>query len=281
MRIVVVYKYSIEELAGYLASRMPPGLYVPLAAFLAAAAFAATNSAIAWQWLWAVWLALLLVLQFRLWDDIADLEFDRIHNPDRVLCRTVNLHRFYYVGGALALINGVLIGVSHEGLARIGGFVTLCLAVLAWYRWRPRDSGYLLLNAHVILLKYPAIVWLITPESVSDKWLNFFCCLVSVYLVFSIYEILHDERLRMLRGIAWLLVTQMILVTSTWVLVALEMRESATLGFMIVWAGVVSASVLLGAFHLFRMRQRPTPSVYGYFVIGLIAYLGLSLETNQ
>jgi len=283
MQIVAVYEYSIRELGDYLAGRIPPGIYLPLAAFLAVAAFAATSSAITQDWLWTVGLAFTLVLQFRLWDDIADLGHDRIQHPDRLLCRTANIRHFYYVAGSLALINAVLITFSFQGWDRIGGFLTLCLGLLAWYHWRPRESGYFLLNGHVVLLKYPAVVWLITPELEGGPGgrLNFVCCLLSVYLIFAMYEILHDQRSRALNGVAGVLGGEMILLTSTWVVIAWGMRESATSGLLVVWAGVVSSTVLLSVFHLFRMGERPNRSVYGYFPIGCIAYIGLSLETLQ
>ena len=71
----------------YLAERFPPALFGPaLAGLTAAAAWTAAEPSPAATARTLV-LAALLVAQFRLWDDLEDIDRDRIVSPGRVLVR--------------------------------------------------------------------------------------------------------------------------------------------------------------------------------------------------
>ena len=70
----------------YLAERLSPAIFVPAAALIALVSHTAGGHA-ADSWLLDLLLALLLIAQFRLWDDLADREHDRRAHPERVLVR--------------------------------------------------------------------------------------------------------------------------------------------------------------------------------------------------
>ena len=71
----------------YLRERYPFRFFLPLAAAFTAAAFVdgmpRGQADIFLCWV----VAFSMVFQFRLWDDLGDLPYDRIHHSQRVLCR--------------------------------------------------------------------------------------------------------------------------------------------------------------------------------------------------
>ena len=120
---------------GYLSSRVPFRLFVPLAAFLVSAGFASVPSADMTHWLLATVVAFLLVLQFRLWDDIADLERDRAQHPQRWMCQSDDLSPFYSAAAILVVTNACVLTLMSDYL--VGGIVfpLLCLALLGSRRY--------------------------------------------------------------------------------------------------------------------------------------------------
>lgn len=143
-------------------------------------------------------MALLLVLEFRLWDDLCDVELDRISHPERVLCRVTTLQPVWALCGLLMAIN-----VGCAWLAR-GWWAAATLAGLhgllaAWYGCRGR-SHRPVSHYHVVLLKYPVFVWIlggIRPADAFDPRL--FLSAALVYLGLCLYEVAHDGQLRRLR----------------------------------------------------------------------------------
>lgn len=109
---------------------------------------------------WLLLATCLFVLAFRLWDDLADLEFDRLHHPDRCLVRSADLRPFYAAQWLLlASLAVFLLVFPQEG--RILPFLGLVAAFLAIYRvttGRPRLRS---VRTALVLAKYPAFVLLL------------------------------------------------------------------------------------------------------------------------
>jgi hypothetical protein len=177
--------------AGYLAERVRPIVFLPvLAALWLAAMWAAGRETSASR---ALSLALLacVLLQFRLWDDLEDLGHDRRFHPDRVLVHAPP-GPFWLLLGALTV--AALAIAAAAGPAALVPLTTLDLAFLAAYRVvRPRVPGGLW-RYPVLLSKYPAFV-LITAAAagaVADI-ARIAAVMVTAFAGACVYEALHDR----------------------------------------------------------------------------------------
>ncbi len=97
----------------------------------------------------------LLLLLFRLWDDLADANHDAMAHPTRVLPRS--LHRDAFV--TVACVTGLLAaGVLAMSRLRMQGelFVSTCAVLGGVYAVLPRTARRV--RAALIPLKYPAMV---------------------------------------------------------------------------------------------------------------------------
>ncbi len=142
-----------------------------------------------------VLLALLLLLEFRLWDDVADLPRDRAAHPERVLCRAASLAPFRTAGVGVGVAAALLLAWPRPAVAGLVVLAALTAAFLLWYRgpgparWGPAAG------AHVVLLKYPAFVAILRePDRPLDAVLGL--AAAAVYLALCVHELLDDRRLR-------------------------------------------------------------------------------------
>jgi 4-hydroxybenzoate polyprenyltransferase len=109
---------------------------------------------------WLLLATCLFVLAFRLWDDLADLEFDRLHHPDRCLVRSADLRPFYAAQWLLlASLAGFLMIFPQGG--RILPFLGLVAAFLAIYRVTASRPRLRSMRTVLVLVKYPAFVFLL------------------------------------------------------------------------------------------------------------------------
>ncbi|MDD5058879.1 MAG: hypothetical protein PHQ60_13500 [Sideroxydans sp.] len=140
-------------------------------------------------------LAALLIIQFRLWDDLADRAYDAALHPHRVLVNTPYLRSFRLVCIVLALpvANVLLI----HGLDHLLVYAALLAAMSALYAVRANALSRLL-RAHLVLLKYPVFIWLCAWNVGEGKWLPF---AIGMYLALCLFEIASDAALR--TGTSW------------------------------------------------------------------------------
>ena len=162
---------------------MPAPLFGALVLLLVGAAALGGTPSAAWA-LAAGATALLLVFQFRLWDDLADAPLDRVAHPERHLPRSESAAPFH---AALAVTGGVsLLAVFFlSGAAAAAGLLGANALFAAWYRRTPekrkRIPGTLLL-----LAKYPVFVLLLAPAPRDPVLLALACA--AVYAVACLYE---------------------------------------------------------------------------------------------
>lgn len=128
---------------------------------LAAALFSVAEPLIRLPWL--VVTSLLLVLAFRLWDDLADLEHDRLHHPRRCLVRTAQL-RSFHVALWLMIAGLTILLCCTVGGARASAFIALLVAFLALYRATAMWRDLRPLRVSLVLAKYPAFVLLLSDD---------------------------------------------------------------------------------------------------------------------
>jgi hypothetical protein len=167
----------------YWAERFPPVLFVPAAVLIALAARAGNLPGLA-----DVARALLLLGQFRLWDDLADRERDRRAHPERLLVSAASATPFSLLCGLLGAIN-IAISAYVDGLVAAVLLVLLNAAAAAWYTWRPARrtaAGDL-----VLLTKYPAFVMVLASGSPAPSS-HVFLTAAFIYGGACAFEIWHD-----------------------------------------------------------------------------------------
>jgi 4-hydroxybenzoate polyprenyltransferase len=173
-------------LMAYAAERLPLRLLVPVATLLAlasamagwpgAAAFAADAG-----------IALLLFMQFRLWDDLADRHRDRVRHPDRTLCGAASPLPIVWACLALAVVN-LAIASARGGVAfwTLAGFH---LALGGFYLLRGRRTA---VADHLLLVKYPALVLVLAGPRAAAAPVATAGAMTAVYLAACAYEAWHD-----------------------------------------------------------------------------------------
>lgn len=183
MEISVSSASFAEPLAVWLGERMPPRLYGLAAGVILAGAAVAGSPTLVWLPCAGATLTLLL-LQFRLWDDLADVPRDRVEHPERFLPRCASYAPFHAALGAAGVASVLAVGFL-SGLYAALGLVALNAAAALWYRRAPaRRTGPL--GSLVVLGKYPAFSALIAPAPLDPPALAGAC--LAVYLAFCAYE---------------------------------------------------------------------------------------------
>ncbi|MBC7965883.1 MAG: hypothetical protein H7Z17_08155 [Fuerstia sp.] len=184
----------MNDFLRYRRERLPMPLVLSVAALLTVAATAVSERVRAADVVWNVALAGLLMIQFRLWDDLNDIDKDRIDHPDRVLCRLVSHSHFRFVLAILFIINSVALSLSKSPQSATV-FVVLNVVFLLWYSVL---RGYFnaFLHVHLVLTKYPVFAFLIADEPTSKNKTSVVLMMVVVYGGACIYEYLHNRHAR-------------------------------------------------------------------------------------
>jgi 4-hydroxybenzoate polyprenyltransferase len=143
--------------------------------------------------------AFLLVVAFRIWDDLSDRPRDRERHPTRVTAQAESVTPLVIVAGLLGTI-----GILLTSLGLILLIYSIALAV--WYRTRTSHSS---LGTHLLLAKYPAFTFAMIGD---DRAFTPRAVLVTaiVYLAACVYEWMHDARApigRMARAVEVTLLT--------------------------------------------------------------------------
>jgi 4-hydroxybenzoate polyprenyltransferase len=195
-----------EELPGalirkYWAERFPPSMAVAVPLLLGVAGQVGGSRSL-YTFPADVLLAFLLFAQLRILDDLADRQRDvRIH-PERVLVRTTSVRPIAAAALALgtATIAFLLIreaspvgptlrsGDTHA----IGSYLLLIGFLSAWYAER---RGRTLLGDHLLLAKYPVLVWIIATSRIETtaSSAQLALSMLATYLAACVYEALHDD----------------------------------------------------------------------------------------
>jgi 4-hydroxybenzoate polyprenyltransferase len=170
----------------YWRERFAPGRFVPAAVLLAMAA-TATSGGGANDWAVRTCLALSLIAQFRIWDDLADRRRDRHMHPTRVLVAASSARPFVLQAIALAAINLALLA-AIEGPAAARLLLAVNAAAAAYYVLRTphRTIG----SDLVLLAKYPAFVLMLSGTDARPGRL--LLALATTYAAACAFEAWHD-----------------------------------------------------------------------------------------
>ena len=154
----------LAELLAYARERIAVPRVPLLALFLAAAGFAVEPSRGVGDGLLRVALLLLLVVQFRLWRDVADRDYERSRHPGRVLARHRGRAIAFLVSLAVLAVPIVALLVNFDDAARrVTGYGVLALAFAVVYGSSASSHGRVMRTAW-LLLQYPAFVLLAIPH---------------------------------------------------------------------------------------------------------------------
>lgn len=196
---------SAETMRRYLSERYPSQRFVLLALVLAAAGLLAvptsehlgTVAALS-SGLRASFVAYLIVLSLRLWDDLEDRERDARLHPDRITVRVASVTPLRYLQWVSAAVASVFIATGAQPTTRLIVLSLLVTLLGIWYRARVSLAPSSVVVAHVVLLKYPVIAYLVAPgvvRGVSGLALAA-PVLMTVYLLLCIHEGVDDPELR-------------------------------------------------------------------------------------
>jgi hypothetical protein len=170
----------------YWSERFDLERFVPAAALLALAGAAAASGGVIEGCIDSI-LALALLAQFRLWDDLADRERDRPRHPERVLVAAATVTPFVAQTVALAAVNLLAVEFFHgPGAARL--LLALNAAAGAYYFLRPAErttAGDL-----VLLAKYPALVAVLAGTPAQPLRLT--VAALVTYAAACAFEAWHD-----------------------------------------------------------------------------------------
>jgi len=268
-----------KALGKYFCTRFPLMQFGPLAIFIAAAGLAPAPPGLLSEWTVAATLALILILQFRLWDDIADRELDRVLHPGRILCQVHDIKPFLVTALVLSALCGVLLAWYHDQSARNAAYLLLCAMLFAWYRLRPALTDQGLLNSMLVLFKYPVIAWLISSPDANPDTPLLFSCLLSVYLIFILFELLDDHKLGQRPGATSSLLASLGFLLCVWVFIALWTRPHAGQLPWVAWSLIITGTLLLGLSEISMPGDRKAKRRgSGFFLLGLLAYSTVAIE---
>jgi hypothetical protein len=221
MEISAVFGSWTDPVGRYLETRFHAGVFVPCAVFLLVVALAGGAAPNAGDTALAVAVGLGLLLQFRLMDDLADRERDRVAHPGRVLPAAPALAPFHALLACTFLFNLAALGAPAAGGSRSAVFVGLT-AFYGWWYGRLRDHvSRSVVRYHVVVAKYPVFVFLVGAGEGVGRRLA--AAMTLAYLCFALYEALHDDELRASAAVA------RVVVLETWALFAVALAMAADL----------------------------------------------------
>ena len=178
--------------AAYLGERFRTAVFVPATALhLLLALWASGAAPTAARLLPAASLASLLLLQFRLWDDLEDRDRDGRTHPERVLV-VASPAPFRLALVAIGLANLAALAAAPSALAPTG-LVALDVSFAAAYRLRGKVSDGVW-RFGVLLLKYPIFVALLAATAGTPPAFRLAVAMAVMYAAAASYEIHHNRR---------------------------------------------------------------------------------------
>jgi len=194
----------------YWRERYPVSVFLPFAILIAAAGTAAGGSlpTVRGAVIGCV-LAYTLVLVFRIGDDLADLDSDRVRHPARVLVRSSRVTPIIVFALVIAAADVLIMLTEPRPSARIAAFTGISLFLGLWYHQRARLRAGPLASAHVVLLKYPVISLLTCANWDHLTLRTALPSAGAIYLGLCIYEQVHDRTVRESRGARWIFAAEM------------------------------------------------------------------------
>ena len=204
---------SRELIVRYLRERARLSVLVPLAAVMAAIGGWTGGQVNGWtgqrraiEFALATVTALVLMLAFRVWDDLEDRSRDAREHPSRVTVVANSVRPLIVVALVLGVSGVLLVVRGPKSGARLAAIGAAFVILAVWYRLR-RASDRAVFNAHVVLLKYPLLAFAATPFAPSLG------ALVALYLILCVSEVVDDRTLRASILARWIAISECALVS--------------------------------------------------------------------
>lgn len=178
----------------YFQERLQWRRFVPVLLLLTFAAVWASNARAPGVWCPAAVLMALIVVQFRLWDDLSDRDRDRVTHPNRVLV-SADPRPFQRLAGALAAAGlAVAWGLGGGGpLLALTGLNLVFAALYAGIRPQLNETVW---RFPVLLAKYPAFVAIVAFAIGRPAAGRMTVAALLVYGAAQIYEAIHSGPAR-------------------------------------------------------------------------------------
>ena len=135
-------------------------------------------------------LAIVLLAQFRIWDDVADRERDAITHPERVTVRATTLVPLVVASALMGLGGFAIVVLRSSSPATANALAGLNLMMALWYWGRGARS---LLGDHVLLAKYPMFVLIIVLSRRATLTPPLWLAMSATFLAACVYEAAHDR----------------------------------------------------------------------------------------
>jgi hypothetical protein len=268
MEIVALFRLRMIDLVGYGRTRFPAGIYLPLALFLYTAGLAAGWPETVAEGGISLFMACTLVFQFRLWDDLADRERDRLECPDRVLPKSATLSQFRVLLVTVLVCNLGLIA-AWKPESRLILFLVLNAVFFLWYRYRGSLGFGPIASYHIVLIKYPVFVYLLGPSTSDVGAAPLLVSMSLVYLCFCIHEVLHDSRLRASPAAIHILALEIIVLSAIASFLFVDLGSLAGPDIAVEGLLAITGIVVLGyLFYRHRTRLEPGRWQYAVFLVG-------------
>lgn len=266
------FKSWINDWCRYRTSRFPLRLYLPLAILICTAANVSAQSISTVRLALDFMLTCSLLFQFRLWDDLNDVQRDRVEHTQRVLSQATSLSHFRWLLVISLLIN---VGITSltKPMSSLLVFLGLDALFFVSYQLRRALHRPCWFCFHGVLLKYPVFVYLVSPAMIGDDWVTLAYAMATIYFCFGVYEILHDQSLHAFQSATTLLGFEMVTLS---VIVSLMLFRKS---FIDGSAFFVQAIVALGSFGVLvmifhRHRNHISPGRWCYIVF-LLSFVWL------
>ena len=178
--------------ASYLRTRLPASRFGPLVIALVLASLAGESVPALGTLLRRFLLVTSLIVQFRIWDDLADRQRDRARHPERILTATRRLGPFLGLWVVAAGVAVALLTAEPWPAWRLSVYGFLGLVLSVWYTAGRHRWTQPVLHYHVVLAKYPVFVYLLGGGAARP--IPRVLAALSVYLALCAYEVLHDPE---------------------------------------------------------------------------------------
>ncbi len=189
---MAAYASAASLASAYVRTRLPASRLGPLVIALLLASLAGEPVPGLATLLRRIGLAVSLVLQCRIWDDLVDRERDRQRHPDRVLVSAGRLESIHALLGAAVAASVALLAWGPHPAPRLLVWGLLALGLGLWYGAGRRRWPHPVVHYHVVLAKYPVFVYLL--GGATGRPLPRLSAALSVYFALCVYEVLHDPE---------------------------------------------------------------------------------------
>ena len=187
-----------RELRAYLGERYDSRRFVPLALLLGVVGMIAAGSRFdsPTALIQSVLVSYVLVLAFRVWDDLEDRNRDRRGHPERVLVQSASRVPWIWLTALAFSLSAAIVAIGPASGARLAILAAGVAVLFAWYRLRRAIAASPLVGMSVIFAKYPLIAYVAAPPSQPVSPLVTALSLLCLYVALCSYELVDDTALR-------------------------------------------------------------------------------------